>query len=188
VPEVQAESESTQALASAAAALSANERDLNAWWRIAHTLDALGETKASNEAFSDLGRVSSELGIVALAVACVLQVREAGDNKAAQTLMSRVAATHCLGSKRVGEGTSAAPPEPPTIPPPASIEKPDGLEATKKFAKDAMRAAAKAATARAPKKLKPTALIRYLSAADFKSLVSVMTLTPSSGWLAVLRK
>ncbi len=176
MPEVQAESDWIQVLAKAAAALSANERDLSAWWRIGMTLGEVGESKACQDALADLGKAASELGVVALAVACVLKIREAGDEKAAQSLMARVSSTHCLGSKRIGEVGDTLPPEPPTVPPPPSGKKPEDLKSTLTAARTAMRAAAKAAIARAPKKLRPTALIRYLSAADFKSLVSVMTI------------
>jgi CRP-like cAMP-binding protein len=149
---------------------------LSAWWRIALELGTLGETKASHEALADLGKAANDLGVVALAVGCVVQLRDAGGDKAAAALMTRVSATHCLGSKRVGEVGNTAPPDPPTLPPPASVVKADDLSSALTAARNAMRAAAKAATSRAPKKLTPTALIRYLSAPDFKNLVSVMTI------------
>jgi CRP-like cAMP-binding protein len=140
------------------------------------SLDTLGESKQSQEAYSDLGKAASDLGVVALATACVLKLREAGSDKAAQSLMTLVGATHCLGSKRISDGGNTAPPEPPTVPPPASVAKAEDLKSALAAARSAIRAAAKAATSRAPKKLKPTALIRHLSAADFKSLVSVMSI------------
>ena len=43
MPEVSAEAESIHALASAAATLTANERDLSAWWRIAMAFEELGK-------------------------------------------------------------------------------------------------------------------------------------------------
>jgi CRP-like cAMP-binding protein len=176
VPEVSAEAESIHALASAAATLTANERDLSAWWRIAMAFEELGEKKLAVSALDDLGRAASELGVVALAMACVVRLRELGSEKESSGLLDRVSATHCLGSKRVGESQNFAPPDPPTIPPPGSLTLPEGLKAAKKEAASAIKNADKAARSRAPKVLPPTPLVRYLSADDMKSLVSVMTM------------
>ena len=174
--EVQGQAPPIHDLASAAAGLGANERDLSAWWRIAEALAGLGETKLATSAFDDLGRAANELGVVALAVACVLRLQSAGDERAAGALLDRISATHCLGSKRVGAGQNFEPPEPPTVPPPALISLPEDLEAAKAAAAAAIEIASKAAHARAPKTLPPTPLIRYLSAGDMKRLVSVMTM------------
>ena len=175
MPDDQAESDSIAALASATAALRANERDLSAWWAIADCLETLGDAKQSGEAFVDLGRSASELGVVALALACVLRLRDAGLENDAQMLITRVSSTHCLGSKRIGEGSNSAPPDPPTVPPPTA-DAPTTPKEIKAAATAAMKAAAKGAIKRAPNKLKPTPLIRYLTPADFKNLVSVMSI------------
>ena len=176
MPVEQSESERSKLLAQAAQALSANERDLSAWWRLADVLDRVGEDATSLDAFAKLGKAANELGAVALAIACVVRTRNAGGAKEADALMKQVGATHGLGSSRVREAKNSSPPEPPSIPPPGTSPLPEGLKASKKVAADAIVAAGKAAMARAPKTLRLTPLIRYLSPGDMASLVSVMTL------------
>lgn len=176
MPEVPAEADPIHALASAAAKLGAKDRDLSAWWQIADAFEALGQKQLSTSAFDELGRAASELGVVALAVACVLRMRSAGHERMADALLNRISRTHCLGSKRVGAEQDFAPPEPPTIPQPDSLSVAEDLKAAKRAAAAAIKGASKAARARAPKVLPPTPLVRYLSAAGMKSLVSVMTM------------
>ncbi len=176
MPEDQAPSQSTETLAAAIVALGGNERDLSAWWRIADALASVGEKKLALDAYTRLARAASELGAVALALACVLRIRDAEDEKGAKALLTRIGTAHGLGSKRVAESKAAPPPEPPTMPPPSTTANPEGLEACKSAATEVIASASKSAAARAPKTLRPTPLIRYLSPADIASLVSVMTL------------
>jgi len=161
----------TKELAAAAEALHASPRDLGAWWSIADAYARLGDSRAANECLADLGRAASDLGAVALAVSCVLALRENGDTRQAGALLDRIAKTHCRDSKRVEHAQGRVPPAPPSSTAPAAQANADA----KKSAMAAVKAAIKDARARAPKTLPPTPLVRFLSADDFQTLVGVMT-------------
>ncbi len=161
----------TKELASAAEALHASPRDLSAWWQVAEALAELGEDRAATDCRADLGRAASELGAVALAVSCVLALKESDNDRLATALLDRIAKTHCRGSKRVDHAQGRVPPAPPAPANPATTPKGDA----KKRAQTAIRAAIKDAQTRAPKVLPATPLVRFLSAEDFQTLVGVMT-------------
>ncbi len=155
------------------AALRDKPRDLSAWYQLAESLQAL-DAKQGSSAFEELGRCASELGAVALAVACVIRIREAGDTRTASALLDRIASTHCQGSKRVDSKQSSVPPAPPAVSAPAAQAGAKPAKDDKAAALATMKEAAKQARARAPKKLPPTPLVRFLSADDMHALVGFM--------------
>jgi len=162
-------------LAQAAAALTANPADFGAWLRAATMLAAAGRREDAICAFSFLGEAANKLGQVALAVACARWLGDAGQDKISERLTEVIAETHCRGSSRVDWSIRPKPPVPPA---PASAPAVD--EATVANAADlankAVAAALKSAAERAPAKLAPTPLIRFLEPSDFRSLVGVMRL------------
>jgi len=165
----------TEELARAAAALAANPADLGAWLRTATMLAANGRRDDAVCAFSFLGEAANKLGQVALAVACARWLADAGQDKTADRLVAAVAETHCRGSKRVDWAVRPKPAVPPP-PTPLPAVAPCSLEAAAESANKAVEVAMKSAAERAPGKLPPTPLIRFLDAVDLRRLVGVMKL------------
>jgi CRP-like cAMP-binding protein len=138
-------------------------------------LAALGKREDAYCAFSFLGEAANKLGHVALAVTCSRWLQQAGQKPIAERLIDVVAETHCAGSKKIDWSVRPSPPAPP--PPSATVDVGSPtLEAAVKTANDAVAAALKAATERAPDKLAPTPLVRFLDPGDFRKLVGVMQL------------
>lgn len=173
-------------LARAAAALGSNPADLGAWLRTATMLAANNRREDAICAFSFLGEAANQLGQVALAVACARWLADAGQKQTAERLVDFVAETHCRGSKKVDWSVRAKPAVPP---PPSSAPDvaPCTLEEAAASANDAVKKAMKAAADRAPEKLSPTPLIRFLDASDLHGLVGVMQLMRRPAGQVVVR-
>ena len=80
-----------QQVAAAAAELIAAKSDLGAWLRLSRALSEAGCTEDARDSFRRLGEAASDLGHVALSVACACWLRGDGDTDAADALIDQIA-------------------------------------------------------------------------------------------------
>ncbi len=163
-------------VAEAAAALAAAPSDLGAWLGLSAALAAAGERARAAESFRALGEAASDLGQVALAVACARWLADQKQKKEAEALTRRIAETHGRGSKRIDHAARPLPPprRPNSGAAPASATT---LKAAVAAANDAVAAATSAAAERAPASLPATPLVRALDPDEVRELIGVMKLT-----------
>ncbi len=165
-------------VAAAAAALTAAPSDLGAWLALSATLAAAGERARAAESFRALGEAASDLGQVALAVACARWLADQKKRSEAEALTARIAETHGRGSARIDH---AARPTPPPRRPAGDAAPAPAPATTLKAAVAAATAAVTAATAaaaeRASGSLPATPLVRALDPDDVRELIAVMKLS-----------
>ena len=164
-------------LASAVARLTAAPTDLTAWLDTAWALENAAEIDESTHAFERLGVAACATGQVALAVASVKWLADNDRRKQAESLLQRIASTHCRGSAKLDHNSRNRPPKPPTVPPEQTLAPPKNLQAAVSQARDAIAIASRTIQDTAPDKHSPAALVSQLTPSDFQQLVSVMQLT-----------
>src|SRR5690606_7343465 len=172
-PAVTHSSEEAAALGRAAARLAASPNNLGHFWELASAAAAAGQAELARSAHQELGRAASALGHVALAVACARALGDAGEGKAAASLVDHIAKEHGRGSKKIDPALRSAPPAPPPSEPSAGgarTDAPADLDAAVELAGKAIRAAAASARGRAPDTLAPTPLVSVLDRKEVREL------------------
>jgi len=162
-------------VAAAAVALTATPSDLGAWLGLSATLVAAGERARAAESFCALGEAASDLGQVALAVACARWLADQKQKKEAEALTERIAQTHGRGSTRIDHAARPLPP-PRRVEGDANPAKARSMKQAIAAAADAIAVATSAAAERAPDGLPATPLVRALDPDDVRELIGVMKL------------
>jgi CRP-like cAMP-binding protein len=163
-------------LARGVAALEAAPSDLGVWLDLGAALAAAGKRDEAVDVMTALGDAASELGQVALAVACARWLAEQKATKPAEALVGRIARTHCADSERIDRSSRPRPPLPPISSGERRAVAPTSFDEAVARAGKAVAAAAAAARARAGTKLPPTPLLSGLAAPDVERLIGVARL------------
>ncbi len=165
-------------IAEGAAALAASPSDLGEWFDLGAALAAAGKRDEAVTALAELGKVASELGQVALAVACARWLDGNRGKDEAKSLVAQIANTHCAGSERIDRSSRPRPPAPPPAQESvAEAPKTKSLKDAVAAAEKAVEAAIVAAGERAGDKLPPTPLLSVLDAKEIEQFIGVTRLS-----------